>query len=85
MNKNELWQIFMKTGKVSDYLNYKKHPVIQGDCLKILKDNAEMNKLLGGEFVSLKFRVIICLWKTIVCLANGFNNLLKSNNFTIVA
>lgn len=23
MNKNELWQIFMKTGKVSDYLNYK--------------------------------------------------------------
>lgn len=23
MNKKELWQIFMKTGKVSDYLNYK--------------------------------------------------------------
>ncbi|MGN1418964.1 MAG: hypothetical protein ACI4W6_06525 [Acutalibacteraceae bacterium] len=23
MTKKELWQIFMKTGKVSDYLNYK--------------------------------------------------------------
>lgn len=23
MNKKELWQVFMKTGKVSDYLNYK--------------------------------------------------------------
>ncbi len=24
MNKKDLWNIFMKTGKVSDYLNYKK-------------------------------------------------------------
>lgn len=24
MNKKELWNTFMKTGKVSDYLNYKK-------------------------------------------------------------
>ena len=24
MNKKELWDTFMKTGKVSDYLNYKK-------------------------------------------------------------
>lgn len=24
MNKRELWNTFMKTGKVSDYLNYKK-------------------------------------------------------------
>lgn len=23
MNKKELWRIFMKTGRVSDYLNYK--------------------------------------------------------------
>lgn len=23
MNKKELWQVFMKTGRVSDYLNYK--------------------------------------------------------------
>lgn len=23
MNKKDLWQVFMKTGKVSDYLNYK--------------------------------------------------------------
>ncbi len=23
MDKKELWRIFMKTGKVSDYLNYK--------------------------------------------------------------
>lgn len=30
MNKQDLWNIFMKTGKVSDYLRYKnavdKHP-----------------------------------------------------------
>lgn len=24
MNKKDLWNTFMKTGKVSDYLNYKK-------------------------------------------------------------
>ncbi len=24
MNKKELWNTFMKTGKVSDYLNYKR-------------------------------------------------------------
>ena len=24
MNKNDLWNTFMKTGKVSDYLRYKK-------------------------------------------------------------
>ena len=24
MNKKDLWDTFMKTGKVSDYLNYKK-------------------------------------------------------------
>ncbi|MBR2079424.1 MAG: hypothetical protein IJ962_04335 [Clostridia bacterium] len=24
MNRKELWNTFMKTGKVSDYLNYKK-------------------------------------------------------------
>lgn len=24
MNKNEAWRKFVKTGKVSDYLNYKK-------------------------------------------------------------
>ena len=24
MNKQDLWNTFMKTGKVSDYLNYKK-------------------------------------------------------------
>ena len=30
MNKNELWQIFMKTGKVSDYLNYKNAKELYG-------------------------------------------------------
>lgn len=24
MNKRELWEVFMKTGRVSDYLKYKK-------------------------------------------------------------
>lgn len=26
MTKKELWKIFMKTGKVSDFLNYKNAP-----------------------------------------------------------
>ena len=24
MNKRDLWELFMKTGKISDYLNYAK-------------------------------------------------------------
>ena len=33
MNKKELWNIFMKTGKVSDYLRYKNAPSERKDDL----------------------------------------------------
>lgn len=38
MTKKELWNIFMKTGKVSDYLKYKNAPSERLDDL----DNMDM-------------------------------------------
>ena len=32
MNKHELWENFMKSGKVSDYLKYRSAPEISHDC-----------------------------------------------------
>lgn len=46
MNKGQLWKIFMKTGKVSDYLNYKNAE----DHDYPLEDNSEMSEELAQEF-----------------------------------
>ena len=39
MNKKELWRIFMKTGRVSDYLNYKN-----------ARDEKKITPFSGDEF-----------------------------------
>ncbi len=49
MNKKELWQIFMKTGKVSDYLNYKNARDEQGFPLE---DDEEISEEFALDYIN---------------------------------
>ena len=48
MNKKELWRIFMKTGRVSDYLNYKN----ARDEGEIPFSAAEFSEEFSQEFIN---------------------------------
>ncbi len=41
MTKKELWRIFMKTGKVSDFLNYKNASDSEDDDMEISEEFAQ--------------------------------------------
>ena len=47
MNKKELWQVFMKTGRVSDYLNYKNARDEERPC-----ERDELSEEFAEEFVN---------------------------------
>lgn len=49
MNKKELWQIFMKTGKVSDYLNYKNARDSVGFPLD---DEEEVSEEFASDYIN---------------------------------
>ncbi len=49
MNKKELWKIFMKTGKVSDYLNYKN---ARDNTLTAAFPDAEFSQEFSQEFIN---------------------------------
>lgn len=49
MNRKELWQIFMRTGKVSDYLNYKN--ARDKEALTDLGD-AEVSEEFAKDFIN---------------------------------
>lgn len=41
MTKKELWRIFMKTGRVSDFLNYKNASDREDDDMEISEEFAQ--------------------------------------------
>lgn len=50
MTKKELWKIFMKTGRVSDYLNYKNASESQ-DAFSFLSDE-EISEEFAQEYIN---------------------------------
>lgn len=50
MTKKELWQIFMKTGKVTDYLNYKNAKDIP-DSFPVFEDE-EVSEEFAADFIN---------------------------------
>ncbi len=48
MGKKELWKIFMKTGKVSDYLNYKN----ARDESEVPFDSESFSEEFAQEFIN---------------------------------
>ena len=51
MTKKELWKIFMKTGKVSDFLNYKNAPDSMEDAGLSQEFAEEFRRENGGSII----------------------------------
>lgn len=50
MTKKDLWKVFMRTGRVADYLNYKNAPESQ-DVYSFLSDE-EISEEFAQEFIN---------------------------------
>lgn len=50
MNKKELWEVFIKTGSVSDYLKYRKAAGYTDELESSWEEQAEIAEEFLGEF-----------------------------------
>lgn len=50
MNKKELWEVFIKTGSVSDYLKYRKAAGYMDEQESSWEEQAEIAEEFLGEF-----------------------------------
>ena len=50
MNKKELWEVFMKTGSVADYLRYRKAAGYTDEQESPWEEQAEIAEEFSGEY-----------------------------------